>query len=297
MSDIFSTFLSSESSLKRNIYKKKFIKQSNKIFLANGLRLSKEGNILKLPKLKINSRFSPNNKNKSFDDLNLVKGNEILIINEPPDENNNIFENQYLNNINSQKGIKEIKYNKIRDKKLNEIISNNKNKDYKYNNTNKNREHYLMYEINKNKNEKSKERQKFIESYIDNLLKVGKKKSDKFSEATKKVEDNKYFLANSINPAKYIQKQILDESFNCNDFRTSEIQKKCFNWNQKFREANYKNIRINLMNNIFLNSMEVKPEETETNFLINKMLSEQKHLNKFNFSKNIYNRKNEETIT
>ncbi len=51
------------------------------------------------------------------------------------------------------------------------------------------------------------------------------------------------------------------------------------------------------MNNIFLNSMEVKPEETETNFLINKMLSEQKHLNKFNFSKNIYNRKNEETIT
>ena len=176
MSDIFSTFLSSESSLKRNIYKKKFIKQSNKIFLANGLRLSKEGNILKLPKLKINSRFAPNNKNKSFDDLNLVKGNEILIINEPPDENNNIFENQYLNNINSQKGIKEIKYNKIREKKLNEIISNNKNKDYKYNNTNKNREHYLMYEINKNKNEKSKERQKFIESYIDNLIKEGKKK-------------------------------------------------------------------------------------------------------------------------
>ena len=75
------------------------------------------------------------------------------------------------------------------------------------------------------------------------------------------------------------------------------FRKKCFNWNQKFREANYKNIRINLMNNIFLNSMEVKPEETETNFLINKMLSEQKHLNKFNFSKNIYNRKNEETIT
>ena len=113
MSDIFSTFLSSESSLKRNIYKKKFIKQSNKIFLANGLRLSKEGNILKLPKLKINSRFSPNNKNKSFDDLNLVKGNEILIINEPPDENNNIFENQYLNNIDSQKGIKEINTDKI----------------------------------------------------------------------------------------------------------------------------------------------------------------------------------------
>ena len=128
------------------------------------------------------------------------------------------------------------------------------------------------------------------------MIKKGKKKTDKFSEAKKKVKENKFFLENSINPAKYIQKQILDDKFDLNDFRTAKIQKECFNWNQKFREANYKNIKINIMNNIFLNSMEAEPEATDTKFLIDQMISDQKHLNKFNFSKNIYNRKKEETI-
>ena len=295
MSDIFSTFLSSESSLRRNIYKNKITKQSNKIFLDNGLRLSKQGNVLKLPKLRINS-FSPNNKNKSFDDLNLNKGTEILLVNAPSDEENKIFENKYLNDIKAKKGIKEIKYNKISDKKLNEITMNNKNKAYKYNNNNKHKDHYSLDKGNRNKNEKSKERQEYIEHYIESLIKKGKKKTDKFSEATKKVKENKFFLENSINPAKYIQKQILDDKFDLDDFRTAKIQKKCFNWNQKFREANYKNIKINIMNNIFLNSMEAEPEATDTKFLIDQMLSDQKHLNKFNFSKNIYNRKKEETI-
>lgn len=295
MSDIFSTFLSSESSLRRNIYKNKITKQSNKIFLDNGLRLSKQGNVLKLPKLRINS-FSPSNKNKSFDDLNLNKGPEILLVNAPSEEENKIFENKYLNNIKGKKGINEIKYNKISDKKLNEITMNNKNKAYKYNNNNKYKDHYSLGKDNRNKNEKSKERQEYIEHYIESLIKKGKKKTDKFSEATKKVKENKFFLENSINPAKYIQKQILDDKFDLNDFRTAKIQKECFNWNQKFREANYKNIKINIMNNIFLNSMEAEPEATDTKFLIDQMLSDQKHLNKFNFSKNIYNRKKEETI-
>ena len=295
MSDIFSTFLSSESSLRRNIYKNKITKQSNKIFLDNGLRLSKQGNVLKLPKLRINS-FSPSNKNKSFDDLNLNKGTEILLVNAPSDEENKIFENRYLNNIKGKKDIKEIKYNKISDKKLNEITMNNKNKEYKYNNKNKYKDHYSLEKNYRNKNEKSKERQEYIEHYIESLIKKGKKKTDKFSEATKKVKDNKFFLENSINPAKYIQKQILDDKFDLNDFRTAKIQKECFNWNQKFREANYKNIKINIMNNIFLNSIKAEPEATDTKFLIDQMLSDQKHLNKFNFSKNIYNRKKEETI-
>ena len=103
-------------------------------------------------------------------------------------------------------------------------------------------------------------------------------------------------MANSINPKKYIQKQILDDSFNCNDFRTSKIQRDCFNGNEKFREANYKNIKINIMNNIFLNSMKAVPEKTDTEFLLDKMISEQKHLNKFNFSKNTYTRNEEETL-
>ena len=153
MSDIFSTFLSSESSLRRNIYKNKITKQSNKIFLDNGLRLSKQGNVLKLPKLRINS-FSPNNKNKSFDDLNLNKGPEILLVNAPSEEENKIFENKYLNNIKGKKGINEIKYNKISDKKLNEITMNNKNKKYKYNNNNKYKDHYSLEKNYRNKNEK-----------------------------------------------------------------------------------------------------------------------------------------------
>ena len=94
----------------------------------------------------------------------------------------------------------------------------------------------------------------------------------------------------------YIQKKILDESFNYNDFRTSKIQKECFNGNEKFRKANYKNIKINLMNNLFLNSMSAPPEETRTKFLIDKMMDEQNHLNKFHFGKNVFNRKDGETI-
>ena len=94
----------------------------------------------------------------------------------------------------------------------------------------------------------------------------------------------------------YIQKKILDESFNYNDFRTSRIQKDCFNGNEKFRKANYKNIKINLMNNLFLNSMSAPPEETRTKFLIDKMMDEQNHLNKFHFGKKVFNRKDGETI-
>ena len=83
-------------------------------------------------------------------------------------------------------------------------------------------------------------KKKFIDNYINSLLTKGKEKSDKFSEATKKIESNKFSLANSINPKMYIQKKILDESFDCNDFRTSRIQKDCFNGNEKFRKEKAK---------------------------------------------------------
>ena len=50
------------------------------------------------------------------------------------------------------------------------------------------------------------------------------------------------------------------------------------------------------MNNVFLNSMSATPEETGMQFIIDKMIAEQNHINNFNFSKQIYNRKDEETL-
>ena len=293
MSDILSTFLSPESSIKKNKYKDKFTKESNKVFLNNGLRLSKEGNILKLPKFNNNIKLiTESNKSKSYQDLDLNNGDEILVIN---DENNNtIFKNEYLSDLyskNDKLDYKNKKYNKIKGKTSDELMvkNNNKNSRSKYENK------YILKENNNSYNhELDKEKQKFIDDYINKLLTKGKLKKDKFNEAAKKIQSNKFSLASSINPKKYIQNQILDDSFNYNQFRTSKIQKDCFNGNEKFREANYKNIKINIMNNIFLNSMKAEPEPTDTEFLIDKMISEQKHLNKFNFSKNMYNRKEEE---
>ena len=296
MSDILSNFLSCNSTLNKQKYKNKFSAKLNKIFLENGLRLSKEGNMLQLPKLNINNRFlTENYKNKSYDNLeNSIKNDHILIINNTDSENNNVFKNQNLCNININNNNTIQKKNKI-------YMHFNKynNKFSKSNNINKNRPKILTIDNNNNNNiisEKEKAKKKFIDNYINSLLTKGKEKSDKFSEATKKIESNKFSLANSINPKMYIQKKILDESFNCNDFRTSRIQKDCFNGNEKFRKANYKNIKINLMNNLFLNSMSAPPEETRTKFLIDKMMDEQNHLNKFHFGKKVFNRKDGETI-
>ena len=296
MSDILSNFLSCNSTLNKQKYKNKFSAKLNKIFLENGLRLSKEGNMLQLPKLNINNRFlTENYKNKSYDNLeNSIKNDHILIINNTDSENNNVFKNQNLCNININNNNTIQKKNKI-------YMHFNKynNKFSKSNNKNKNRPKILTIDNNNNNNiisEKEKAKKKFIDNYINSLLTKGKEKSDKFSEATKKIESNKFSLANSINPKMYIQKKILDESFNCNDFRTSRIQKDCFNGNEKFRKANYKNIKINLMNNLFLNSMSAPPEETRTKFLIDKMMDEQNHLNKFHFGKKVFNRKDGETI-
>ena len=294
MSDILSNFLSCNSTLNKQKYKNKFSAKLNKIFLENGLRLSKEGNMLQLPKLNINNRFlTENYKNKSYDNLeNSIKNDHILIINNTDSENNNVFKNQNLCNININNNNTIQKKNKI-------YMHFNKynNKFSKSNNKNKNRPKILTIDNNNNIiSEKEKAKKKFIDNYINSLLTKGKEKSDKFSEATKKIESNKFTLANSINPKKYIQKQILDESFNYNNFRTSRIQKDCFNGNEKFRKANYKNIKINLMNNIFLNSMSAPQEETRTNFLINKMMDEQNHIYKFHFGKKLFNRKDIETI-
>ena len=295
MSDILSNFLSCNSTLNKQKYKNKFSAKLNKIFLENGLRLSKEGNMLQLPKLNINNRFlTENYKNKSYDNLeNSIKNDHILIINNTDSENNNVFKNQNLCHININNNNTIQKKNKI-------YMHFNKynNKFSKSNNKNKNRPKILTIDNNNNNiiSEKEKAKKKFIDNYINSLLTKGKEKSDKFSEATKKIESNKFSLANSINPKMYIQKKILDESFNYNDFRTSRIQKDCFNGNEKFRKANYKNIKINLMNNLFLNSMSAPPEETRTKFLIDKMMDEQNHLNKFHFGKKVFNRKDGETI-
>ena len=294
MSDILSNFLSCNSTLNKQKYKNKFSAKLNKIFLENGLRLSKKGNMFQLPKLNINNRFlTENYKNKSYDNLeNSIKNDHILIINNTDSENNNVFKNQNLCHININNNNTIQKKNKI-------YMHFNKynNKFSKSNNKNKNRPKILTIDNNNNIiSEKEKAKKKFIDNYINSLLTKGKEKSDKFSEATKKIESNKFSLANSINPKMYIQKKILDESFNYNDFRTSRIQKDCFNGNEKFRKANYKNIKINLMNNLFLNSMSAPPEETRTKFLIDKMMDEQNHLNKFHFGKNVFNRKDGETI-
>ena len=294
MSDILSNFLSCNSTLNKQKYKNKFSAKLNKIFLENGLRLSKKGNMLQLPKLNINNRFlTENYKNKSYDNLeNSIKNDHILIINNKDSENNNVFKNQNLCHININNNNTIQKKNKI-------YMHFNKynNKFSKSNNKNKNRPKILTIDNNNNIiSEKEKEKKKFIDNYINSLLTKGKEKSDKFSEATKKIESNKFTLANSINPKMYIQKKILDEGFNFNDFRTSRIQKACFNGNEKFRKANYKNIKINLMNNIFLNSMSAPTEETRTKFLIDKMMDEQNHLNKFHFGKKVFNRKDGETI-
>ena len=294
MSDIISTFLSSNSSLKRNKFQNKFIAESNKVFLDNGLRLSKEGNMLQIPKFNINSKFITENNNKIFEDLNINtnKNNEILIIDDLG-INNNLFKNEFLNDLNTQdnkteKMIK--KYNKMKVKTRDEYTAD-KNMKIKSKYENK----YLNSE-NNNIDKNKINRKQLIEKYIDSLLKKEKTKTNKFYEATKKIESNKFSLANSINPKKYIQKNILDDSFGYNDFKTTKIQDDCFNGNKKFREANYKNIKINLMNNVFLNSMSATPKETGMQFIIDKMIAEQNHINNFNFSKQIYNRKDEETL-
>ena len=293
MSDILSNFLEFDSSLKRkNKYKNKFSAKLNKIFLDNGLRLSKEGNMIKLPKLNINNRFiTENYKNKSYDNLeSSIKDDQILIINNTDTEKNNILKNQHLYDVGVNNN------NERRSKIFNKYLNKYYNKNSKSNNKNKYKPKILTIDNNNVLSEEKKERKKIIDNYINSLLTKGKEVSDKFSEATKKIESNKFTLANSINPKMYIQKKILDEGFNFNDFRTSRIQKACFNGNEKFRKANYKNIKINLMNNIFLNSMSAPTEETRTKFLIDKMMDEQNHMNKFHFGKNIFNRKDGDSI-
>ena len=296
MSDIFSTFLSSESSLKRNKYSNNYSAKSNKIFLDNGLRLSKEGNVLRLPRLKFNSRIiTDNNKNNTLENINLNNNNEIIIINNTEEDNNKIFKNEHLSDLsrdNNERGKSNGKYNKIKVKLFNKQLIKNRNKLSK-SNYNKHKFKNLTFEEINIINERKKRKEKFINDYIESLLNKGKEKHDKFSAATKKIESNKYSLANSINPKKYIQKKILDDTFDYNEFRTSKIQKDCFNGNEKFRKANYKNIKINLMNNIFLNAMKAQPEESETKFLIDKMIAEQNHLNNLRFGKNVFNQKNE----
>ena len=296
MSDIFLTFLSNESSLKRNKYSNKYSAKLNKIFLDNGLRLSKEGNVLRLPKLKFNSRIiTDNNKNNTLENINYNNNNEILIINNTEQNNNKILKNEYLSDLNSEnngRGISNGKFNKIKGKLFNKQLIKNRNKLSK-SNYNKHKLKNLTLEDMNIINERKKQKQKFINDYIESLLNKGKEKHDKFIAATKKVESNKYSLANSINPKKYIQKKILDDNFDFNEFRTSKIQNDCFNGNEKFRKANYKNIKINLMNNIFLNAMKAQPEVTDTKFLIDKMISEQNHINNLRFGKNVFNIKTE----
>ena len=296
MSDILSTFLSNESSLKRNKYSNKYSAKLNKIFLDNGLRLSKEGNVLRLPKLKFNSRIiTDNNKNNTLENINYNNNNEILIINNTEQNNNKILKNEYLSDLNSEnngRGISNGKFNKIKGKLFNKQLIKNRNKLSK-SNYNKHKLKNLTLEDMNIINERKKQKQKFINDYIESLLNKGKEKHDKFIAATKKVESNKYSLANSINPKKYIQKKILDDNFDFNEFRTSKIQNDCFNGNEKFRKANYKNIKINLMNNIFLNAMKAQPEVTDTKFLIDKMISEQNHINNLRFGKNVFNIKTE----
>ena len=296
MSDIFLTFLSNESSLKRNKYSNKYSAKLNKIFLDNGLRLSKEGNVLRLPKLKFNSRIiTDNNKNNTLENINYNNNNEILIINNTEQNNNKILKNEYLSDLNSENNGRSIsngKFNKIKGKLFNKQLIKNRNKLSK-SNYNKHKLKNLTLEDMNIINERKKQKQKFINDYIESLLNKGKEKHDKFIAATKKVESNKYSLANSINPKKYIQKKILDDTFDFNEFRTSKIQNDCFNGNEKFRKANYKNIKINLMNNIFLNAMKAQPEVTDTKFLIDKMISEQNHINNLRFGKNVFNIKNE----
>ena len=204
MSDILSTFLSPESSFKKNKYNDKLTKESNKVFLNNGLRLSKEGNILKLPKFNNNFRYiTENNKSKSYQDLDSSNQDEILIIN---DENNNtIFKNKYLSELSSQNDEmdnKYKKYNKIKGNVIDNQIVNNKNKNSKSKYNNK----YISKENTYNIHELDQEKQKFIDNYIESLLSKGKKRSDKFNEAAKKIQSNKFSMANSINPKKYIQK-------------------------------------------------------------------------------------------
>ena len=294
MSDILSTFLSSESLLKRNKYQNKYISGSNKIFLDNGLRLSKEGNILKLPKFNNNFKvITENDNNKSFEDLNSNKRNEILLIYNSENEYNNIFKNQYLSDLNSQSEKKDEKKHHKNGKMENEQIVKNKKNSSKPKNKNK----YTMNEKFNNIHEIEMKKQKYIDDYIDSLLIKGREKKDKFNEAAKKLESYKFSMAHSINPKKYIQKQILDDSFNYNQFKSTKIQEDCFNGNQKFREANYKNIKINIMNNVFLDSMEAEPEETNIPSQIDKMIDEQRHINTLKFGKNVYNRKDEETLT
>ena len=205
MSDILSNFLESDSSLKRkNKYKNKFSAKLNKIFLDNGLRLSKEGNMIKLPKLNINNRFiTENYKNKSYDNLeSSIKNDQILIINNTDTENNNILKNQHLYDVGVNNNIER------RSKIFNKYLNKYYNKNSKSNNKNKYKPKILTIDNNNIIFEDEKEKKKFIDNYINSLLTKGKEKSDKFSEATKKIESNKFTLANSINPKMYIQKKI-----------------------------------------------------------------------------------------
>jgi len=285
MSDILSTFLSSRATSKRSKNSKDYLNKSNRIFLNNGLRLSKDTNIIKLNKFRFNSgniteqNLNGNiyskiiNENK-LNEVNVLKTESFL--NNP--ENDIIFKNKYLNNLNN--------FNNQKLYPPQQIDKNNFNNNNKYNNNNKKREN-----IKSNNSTKRKERNQFIEQYIDDLLKNGKKKFDKFENAVKKRDNSKYLLEKSISPTKYIEQNIYDENFNYDDFKTSNIQKDCFNGNENFRKANYKNIRINIKNNIFLNEMKAEPEDNGMKDKIEKMIADQKHLNKFNFGKYLFNRK------
>ena len=293
MSDILSNFLSPKSVSRKNKFSKDFLNKSDRIFLNNGLRLSKDTNIIKLPKLKFyTGNITENNNSKENNYAKIITINKLnekkIQLNLDPyqineDNYNIIFENRHSNKLNnhninqSSKNKNQIlyKYNRISDDDCNII---NKSRD--------------NIQLNNNKKMK-KERTMLIDKYVDDLLKNGKKKFDKFDNAKKKAENNKYLLENCINPAKYFEKNIFDDNFDYNSFKTSNIQKDCFNGNEKFRKANLKNIRINLMNNIFLNNMQAESEDNGMKFTIKKMIDEQKHINKFSFGMHQYNQKEE----
>ena len=128
-----------------------------------------------------------------------------------------------------------------------------------------------------------------VDEYVNTLLSEDTESKrvlfDSLNDEVKK--EDKFKLEKSIDPKKYIKNNLLDETFNHNNFTTNKIQIDCFNGYEHLRNENIKKINENNKNSLKLDLLKTEPNNIYKKSLIDKMFFPKK-LTNFHFGKKVY---------
>ena len=313
MSDILSSYFSLNS--RKRDYKLD-LKDTpnlnlNKKYYDHGLKFSGNSKTLKLPKLKIMSKLITE-RNKSSEGFKVNNKNDISTPTPKPNHKhlsmrykktevhkkvlNNIFKNKLLSGLNNStrsytKNNNSCSPNSIKNKENNIYISKDKIKNEKDNN--------ITIKINDGNNNveetdskdklRNENKRMIVDEYVNTLLSEDTESKrvlfDSLNDEVKK--EDKFKLEKSIDPKKYIKNNLLDETFNHNNFTTNKIQIDCFNGYEHLRNENIKKINENNKNSLKLDLLKTEPNNIYKKSLIDKMFFPKK-LTNFHFGKKVY---------